>query len=61
MATYKEGSNVYYSLASPCSSSCSRSRARSSPGVLSGQVELLEDLRTPITIPAANADKSPDD
>jgi len=46
VATRKEGSNVYYSLTSPCVAELLATARAILTGVLSGQVELLEDLRT---------------
>ncbi|AHH98803.1 metalloregulator ArsR/SmtB family transcription factor [Kutzneria viridogrisea] len=46
VATRKEGSNVYYSLTSPQVAELLAVARAILTGVLSGQVELLEDLRT---------------
>ncbi|MEV4313518.1 metalloregulator ArsR/SmtB family transcription factor [Actinocrispum sp. NPDC049592] len=59
VATRKEGSNVYYSLASPLFAELLAVARKILTGVLAGQVELLEDLRTPITTPDTGADDSP--
>ena len=47
VATRKEGSNVYYSLTSPQVAELLAVARSILTGVLSGQVELLEDLRKP--------------
>lgn len=52
VTTRKEGSNVYYSLASPLFAELLAVARRILTGVLAGQVELLEDLRTPAAVPA---------
>jgi ArsR family transcriptional regulator len=44
--TRKEGSSVFYSLTSPEVAELLRVARQILTGVLSGQVELLEDLRT---------------
>lgn len=46
VATRKEGATVYYSLTSPHVAELLAVARRILSGVLSGQVELLEDLRT---------------
>jgi DNA-binding transcriptional ArsR family regulator len=46
VTTRKEGSAVYYSITSPLVSELLAVARRILTGVLSGQVELLEDLRT---------------
>lgn len=48
VATRKEGSSVYYSLTSPHVAELLRVARQILSGVLSGQVELLEDLRAPV-------------
>jgi ArsR family transcriptional regulator len=55
VATRKEGSNVYYSLTSPRVAELLAVARAILTGVLSGQVELLEDLRT-AAAPAQLAD-----
>jgi len=50
--TRKEGSNVYYSLTSPQVAELLAVARSILTGVLSGQIELLEDLRTPVPGPA---------
>jgi ArsR family transcriptional regulator len=47
VSTRKEGSNVYYTLTSPKVAELLTSAREILTGVLSGQIELLEDLRTP--------------
>ncbi|GGS54106.1 ArsR/SmtB family transcription factor [Actinokineospora fastidiosa] len=47
VATRKEGSTVYYSLTSPYVAELLAVARRILTGVLSGQVELLDDLRAP--------------
>ena len=47
VTTRKEGSNVYYSLTSPFVAELLAVARQILTGVLAGQVELLEDLRTP--------------
>jgi len=47
VTTRKEGSNVYYSLTSPHVAELLAVARLILTGVLSGQIELLEDLRTP--------------
>lgn len=47
VATRKEGSNVYYTLTSPAVAELLTAARAILTGVLSGQIELLEDLRTP--------------
>lgn len=47
VTTRKEGSAVYYSITSPRVSELLAVARSILTGVLSGQVELLEDLRTP--------------
>jgi DNA-binding transcriptional ArsR family regulator len=46
--TRKEGSNVYYSLTSPQVAELLAVARSILTGVLSGQIELLEDLRTAV-------------
>lgn len=48
VTTRKEGSNVYYSLTSPHVAELLAVARRILTGVLSGQVELLADLRAPV-------------
>ncbi|RSM85313.1 ArsR family transcriptional regulator [Kibdelosporangium aridum] len=52
VTTRKEGSNVYYSLASPLFAELLAVARRILTGVLSGQMELLEDLKMPASVPA---------
>ncbi|MFD9894072.1 ArsR/SmtB family transcription factor [Amycolatopsis sp. NPDC058986] len=52
VTTRKEGSSVYYSLTSPYVAELLAVARRILTGVLSGQVELLDDLRTPAPAPA---------
>ncbi len=59
VSTRKEGSNVYYSLTSPLFAELLAVARKILTGVLSGQIELLADLQTPITIPAADVDDRP--
>jgi ArsR family transcriptional regulator len=47
VVTRREGSAVHYSLTSPQVSELMRVARSILTGVLSGQIELLEDLRTP--------------
>jgi DNA-binding transcriptional ArsR family regulator len=47
VTTRKEGSNVYYSLTSPYVAQLLAVARQILTGVLSGQAELLENLRTP--------------
>jgi ArsR family transcriptional regulator len=47
VTTRKEGSSMYYSMTSPEVAELLRVARRILTGVLSGQVELLEDLRAP--------------
>ena len=47
VTTRKEGSTVYYSLTSPQVAELLAAARQILTGVLTGQVELLEDLRTP--------------
>lgn len=49
VTTRKEGSSVYYSLTSPQVADLLRVARQILTGVLSGQIELLEDLRSPVT------------
>jgi DNA-binding transcriptional ArsR family regulator len=53
VTTRKEGSTVYYSLTSPHVAELLAVARLILTGVLSGQVELLEDLRTPVSSAAA--------
>ncbi|NUT96618.1 MAG: helix-turn-helix transcriptional regulator [Saccharothrix sp.] len=46
----KEGSNVYYALTSPHVAELLAVARRILTGVLSGQIELLEDLRTAVPL-----------
>jgi DNA-binding transcriptional ArsR family regulator len=48
VATRREGSSVYYSLTSPQVAELLAVARQILTGVLSGQVELLKDLRTPV-------------
>lgn len=57
VTTRKEGSNVFYSLTSPHVAELLAVARSILTGVLSGQVELLEDLRTPAA-PATSAASS---
>ncbi|MEV6610117.1 metalloregulator ArsR/SmtB family transcription factor [Kutzneria sp. NPDC051319] len=52
VVTRKEGSNVYYSLTSPQVAELLAVARSILTGVLSGQIELLEDLRTAVPGPA---------
>ena len=54
VATRKEGSNVYYSLTTPRVVELLTAARAILTGVLSGQMELLEDLRAP-SVPASSA------
>lgn len=47
VTTRKEGSNVFYSLTSPHVAELLAVARRILTGVITGQMELLEDLRTP--------------
>jgi DNA-binding transcriptional ArsR family regulator len=61
VATRKEGSNVYYSLTSPQVAELLAVARAILTGVLSGQVDLLEDLRTaasPVVAQAADTSDS---
>ncbi|MFD2420440.1 ArsR/SmtB family transcription factor [Amycolatopsis pigmentata] len=58
VTTRKEGSSVYYSLTSPYVAELLAVARKILTGVLSGQVELLDDLRTPV--PAARGRKGSD-
>jgi len=49
VTTRKEGSTVFYSLTSPHVAELLAVARKILTGVLSGQVELLEDLRTPVS------------
>ena len=48
VTTRKEGSSVYYSLTTPEVAELLRVARQILTGVLSGQIELLEDLRAPV-------------
>lgn len=48
VTTRKEGSSVFYSLTSPHVAELLTVARKILTGVLSGQVELLDDLRTPV-------------
>jgi ArsR family transcriptional regulator len=48
VTTRKEGSSVFYSLTSPHVAELLAVARKILTGVLSGQVELLDDLRTPV-------------
>ena len=52
VTTRKEGSSVYYSLTSPHVAELLRVARQILTGVLSGQIELLDDLRSPVGSPA---------
>jgi DNA-binding transcriptional ArsR family regulator len=54
VATRKEGSNVYYSLTTPKVAELLTAARAILTGVLSGQVELLEDLRAPASSAAVS-------
>jgi len=54
VTTRKEGSTVYYSLTSPYVVELLGVARRILTGVLSGQVELLEDLRAPVSSSAVS-------
>jgi DNA-binding transcriptional ArsR family regulator len=54
VTTRKEGSTVYYSLTSPYVVELLGIARRILTGVLSGQVELLEDLRAPVSSAASS-------
>jgi DNA-binding transcriptional ArsR family regulator len=60
VATRKEASNVYYSLTSPQIAELLAVARAILTGVLSGQVELLEDLRTAASPVAAQVADTPD-
>jgi ArsR family transcriptional regulator len=49
VTTRKEGSSVYYSLTSPDVAELLRVARQILTGMLSGQIELLEDLRAPVS------------
>jgi ArsR family transcriptional regulator len=48
VSTHKVGSSVFYSLTSPHVAELLRVARQILTGVLSGQIELLEDLRAPV-------------
>jgi ArsR family transcriptional regulator len=48
VVTRKEGSTVYYSLTSPHVAELLRVARQILTGVLTGQIELLDDLRAPV-------------
>ena len=60
VTTRKEGSNVYYTLTSPRVAELLTAAREILTGVLSGQIELLEDLRTPTPSGAGMAAPSAD-
>ncbi|WNV84858.1 metalloregulator ArsR/SmtB family transcription factor [Umezawaea sp. Da 62-37] len=55
VSTRKEGSNVYYTLTSPKIAELLTAARAILTGVLAGQIEMLEDLRTPTPSVAASA------
>jgi ArsR family transcriptional regulator len=55
VVTRKEGSNVYYSLTSPQVAELLAVARSILTGVLAGQIELLEDLRTGPPVPESPA------
>lgn len=57
VVTRKEGSTVYYSLTSPRVAELLTVARQILTTVLSGQIELLDDLRTPVT-PAPARDEN---
>src|SRR5882724_3726125 len=59
VSTRKEGSNVYYTLTTPKVAELLTAARAILTGVLSGQVELLEDLRAPLASTAAPDRKAP--
>ncbi|QIZ37083.1 helix-turn-helix transcriptional regulator [Saccharopolyspora sp. ASAGF58] len=59
VVTRKEGSTVFYSLTSPHVAELLAVARRILTGVLSGQVELLEDLRTATSAAAARSGRRP--
>jgi len=63
VTTRKEGSNVYYTLTSPKVAELLTAARAILTGVLSGQIELLEDLRAPassvaVAVPGADSPES---
>ncbi|MBP2327027.1 ArsR family transcriptional regulator [Kibdelosporangium banguiense] len=56
VTTRKEGSNVYYSLASPLFAELLAVARRILTGVLSGQMELLADLSTSAAVSATTSE-----
>ncbi|MFB9907856.1 ArsR/SmtB family transcription factor [Allokutzneria oryzae] len=58
VATRREGSTVVYSLTSPCVAELLAVARQILTGVLSGQIELLEDLQAPVSSTAANSGPS---
>jgi DNA-binding transcriptional ArsR family regulator len=59
VTTRKEGSNVHYSLTSPHVAELLAVARRILTGVITGQMELLDDLRTPVaTSPPRRSRKS---
>ena len=58
VVTRKEGSTVFYSLTSPHVAELLSVARQILTGVLSGQMELLDDLRTPVT-PAGQSSRTP--
>lgn len=61
VTTRKEGSNVHYALTSPHVAELLAVARKILSGVLSGQVELLQDLRTPVPVPSTPDEDSPGD
>jgi len=59
VTTRKEGSNVFYSLTSPQVAELLAVARAILTGVLTGQVELLEDLRAPLSSTAALRRETP--
>jgi DNA-binding transcriptional ArsR family regulator len=59
VTTRKEGSTVFYSLTSPHVAELLAVARKILTGVLSGQVELLEDLRTPVSSVAESGHRAP--
>ncbi len=60
VVTRKEGSTVYYSLTSPDVAELLAVARKILTEVLSGQVELLADLRTPASLGAGPDARAPD-
>lgn len=59
VTTRKVGSTVHYALTSPHVAELLAVARKILTGVLSGQVELLEDLRTPVSVPSPAAEDPP--